>query len=73
MRIYNRLATALVTFEGLWLTHWKSNIDYAKIGLKATLFIVHPDTNDILVNADEKYVTKILVSNTIIVVTGTHT
>ena len=50
------MATALVTFEGLWFNLWKSNIEYAKNGLKATLFITHPDTNEFLVNADEKYV-----------------
>ena len=54
LQIYNRLATALVTFESLWFTHWKQSIDHAKNGLKATLFVLHPDTKDILVNADEK-------------------
>ncbi len=54
VKIYNRLATALVTFESLWFTHWKTNIDHARNGLKATLFILHPDTKQILVNADDK-------------------
>lgn len=54
VKVYNRLATALVTFESLWFAHWKHSIDHAKNGLKATLFIVDPKTGDILVNADEK-------------------
>lgn len=54
VKIYNRLATALVTFESLWFTFWKQSIDHARNGLRATLFVLHPQTGDILVNADEK-------------------
>ncbi|XP_060567478.1 dynein axonemal heavy chain 5-like [Ruditapes philippinarum] len=53
VRIYNRLATALVTFESLWFTQWKGRIDQARNGLRATLFVHHPVTNEIVVNADE--------------------
>ena len=56
VRIYNRLATVLVTFESLWFTQWRSRIDLARIGLQATLFVHHPLTNEIVVNADERYV-----------------
>ena len=54
MKIYNRLATALVTFESLWFAHWKQSIDQARSGLRATLFVLHPVTGEIMVNADEK-------------------
>ncbi|XP_053397319.1 dynein axonemal heavy chain 5-like isoform X6 [Mercenaria mercenaria] len=54
VRIYNRLATALVTFESLWFTQWKGRIDQARNGLRATLFVHHPVTNEIVVNADER-------------------
>ncbi|KAL5009692.1 hypothetical protein ScPMuIL_011997 [Solemya velum] len=54
VRIYNRLATALVTFESLWFAQWKNRIDQARNGLRATLFVHHPVTNKIVVNADER-------------------
>ena len=54
VRIYNKLATALVTFENLWLKHWQAQIEAARDGLKATLFVAHPVTKKIVVNADEK-------------------
>ncbi|XP_070568705.1 dynein axonemal heavy chain 5-like isoform X4 [Ptychodera flava] len=53
VKYYNRIATALVTFESLWFSQWKSHIDHAKTGLKATLLIHHPQTGDIVVNADD--------------------
>lgn len=55
VRIYNKLATALVTFESLWFTQWKNRIDHARNGLRATLFVHHPTTEEIVVNADERY------------------
>lgn len=54
VRIYNRLATALVTFESLWFTQWKNRIEQARAGLRATLFVHHPVTREIVVNADER-------------------
>lgn len=54
VKIYNRLATALVTFESLWFTHWKQSIEQARSGLYATLFILHPETREIMVNVDSK-------------------
>lgn len=56
VKMYNRTATTLVTFESLWFNHWKGTIEHAKSGMKATLFVLHPDTNEILVNADDKCV-----------------
>lgn len=55
VRIYNKLATALVTFESLWFTQWKNRIDHARNGLRATLFVHHPTTEEIVVNADERW------------------
>ncbi|CAH1799095.1 unnamed protein product [Owenia fusiformis] len=54
VKIYNRLATALVTFESLWFSQWKQHIEIAKRGMQATLFIQHPSSKQILVNADER-------------------
>ena len=56
VKIYNRLATALVTFESLWFTQWRNNIDLAREGLRATLFVTDPETKKIMVNADERSV-----------------
>jgi dynein heavy chain len=54
VKIYNRIATALVTFESLYFAQLKAHIENAKAGLKATLFIHHPKTRKIVVNADER-------------------
>lgn len=56
VRLYNRLATALVTFESLWFTQWKGQIEQAKSGMNATLLVRHPATGEMSVNADDKYV-----------------
>ncbi|XP_074662754.1 uncharacterized protein LOC141915202 [Tubulanus polymorphus] len=53
VRIYNKLATALVTFESLWFGQLRAHIEQAKIGLKATLLIHHPQTKEIVANTDE--------------------
>ena len=54
VRLYNRIATALVTFERLWFAQWKQNIEYARTGLRATLFVLHPVTGELMVNVDDK-------------------
>ena len=54
VRIYNKLATALVTFESLWFTQWKNRIDHARIGLRATLLVYHPTTEEIVLNAAQR-------------------
>lgn len=55
VKLYNRLATVLVTFESLWFTHWRNTrVEEALAGLRATLLVHHPQTNNIVVNADEK-------------------
>ena len=52
MKFYNRIATALVKFENLWLSLWKSRIDSACSGLKVSLLAFHSETRQLLVNAD---------------------
>jgi hypothetical protein len=54
-KFYNRIATALVKFESLWLTMWKSRIESAKVALKLPLLTHHFETKELLVNADERY------------------
>ncbi|XP_041462850.1 dynein heavy chain 8, axonemal-like [Lytechinus variegatus] len=54
VKFYNRVATALVTFESLWLQQWKGCIEQAKLGLRATLLVVHPNTGEVVVNADDR-------------------
>ena len=54
VKIYNRLATALVTFESLWFTHWKNSIEVARNGLKATLLVQNQENDDIIVNSDDR-------------------
>ena len=56
VKFYNRVATALVTFESLWLQQWKGCIEQAKLGLRATLLVVHPNTGEVVVNADDRLV-----------------
>lgn len=52
VKFYNRIATALVKFENLWLSLWKSRVDSACSGLKISLLAYHPETRQLLVNAD---------------------
>lgn len=52
VKFYNRIATALVKFENLWLSLWKSGIENACSGLKASLLAYHPETRQLVVNAD---------------------
>ena len=52
VKFYNRIATALVKFENLWLSLWKSRVDSACGGLKVSLLAYHPQTRQLLVNAD---------------------
>ncbi|XP_028415382.1 dynein heavy chain 8, axonemal-like isoform X2 [Dendronephthya gigantea] len=56
VKFYNRIATALVKFESLWLTMWKSRIESAKVALKLPLLAHHFETKELVVNADERVV-----------------
>ena len=55
VKFYNRIATALVKFENLWLSLWRSRVDNACNGLKVSLLAYHPETKQLLVNADGRY------------------
>ena len=52
VKFYNRIATALVKFENLWLSLWKSGIENACSGLKVSLLAYHPETRQLVVNAN---------------------
>lgn len=54
VKFYNRIATALVTFESLWLNQWKSQIDSAKAGLRCPILATNPETKEVVVNVDER-------------------
>lgn len=42
--LYNRLARALLEFEGLWLRAWRKGLDVCLQGLQAPLIVRHPET-----------------------------
>ena len=46
IQLYNRLAKALLEFEGLWLRAWRKGLDFALQGLNAPLIIRHPETGE---------------------------
>jgi len=61
-KLYNRLATALLKYEALWLGQWRSSIKHARAGLKATLLVQEEEGggatrgSHIRVNAHDRYV-----------------
>jgi dynein heavy chain len=59
VRLYNRVARALVEFEALWHAAWLKGIDAHKAGLAAPLLVRHPDTGQLLVNLDRDVMTLI--------------
>ncbi|CAG9462434.1 unnamed protein product [Pedinophyceae sp. YPF-701] len=52
VRMYNRVAQALIKFEMLWVKYFLAKIDRDKAGLNATLLVRHPETGRLLVNFD---------------------
>ncbi|KAK9794950.1 hypothetical protein WJX73_010224 [Symbiochloris irregularis] len=50
--LYNRLARALLEFEGLWLRAWHKGLEVCLQGLQAPLIVRHPDSGKLLVNFD---------------------
>lgn len=44
VRLYNRLARALVEFEALWYATWVRSVEGAVQGLQAPLLVKHPET-----------------------------
>jgi hypothetical protein len=63
VKFYNRIATALVKFESLWLSMWKSRIESAKVALKLPLLAHHFESKELIVNADERYIESAEVMN----------
>ena len=57
VKFYNRIATALVKFESLWLGLWKSRIDSSMGGLKTSLLVQHSETRQLIVNANGRLFT----------------
>eukprot|EP00762_Andalucia_godoyi_P004467 ANDGO_08124.mRNA.1 Dynein gamma chain len=52
VKLYNKIATALVSFETLWFDCWCQSVEAARDGLHATLLVRHPDTKALYVNFD---------------------
>ncbi|KIZ06068.1 Dynein gamma chain, flagellar outer arm [Monoraphidium neglectum] len=59
IRLYNRVAKALVEFEALWHAAWLKGIDAQKAGLASPLLVRHPDSGQLLVNLDRDVMTLI--------------
>jgi dynein heavy chain len=54
VKMYNKVARALVEFETLWHNAWSKSIEAARSGLQATLIIRHPHTGKLCVNFDRE-------------------
>lgn len=52
IKMYNKLAVALVQFERLWYEKWLDVVRTSRDGLHATLLVQHPQTGTIHVNFD---------------------
>lgn len=52
VKAYNRLARALAGHEAALLTRWRGGLEGAVEGLRATLFVLHPVTGELIVNFD---------------------
>ena len=46
VKIYNKVARALIEFETLWTQAWIRSIESAKAGLQSTLIVRHPTTGE---------------------------
>ena len=52
IKIYNKVASALIEFEALWHNHWVHKVESLKLNLNAPLLCKHPKTQELLVNLD---------------------
>ncbi|KAG8470448.1 hypothetical protein KFE25_008869 [Diacronema lutheri] len=51
-KVYNKVARTIIEFETLWHLAWTKSIESSKIGLNATLLVLHPADRRIYVNFD---------------------
>ncbi|XP_073445808.1 uncharacterized protein [Dendrobates tinctorius] len=52
VKLYNKIASALLSYEDLWYQRWKSQIDKSLNGLNLTLLVRDPVTLQLMVNTD---------------------
>ena len=49
VKMYNKVAKALIEFEALWHQAWLRSIEQCKAGLAAPLLVQHPNNGKLLV------------------------
>ncbi|KAJ1151043.1 hypothetical protein NDU88_003830 [Pleurodeles waltl] len=54
VKLYNRIASALVGYEALWYQNWTTQVDAGLRGLKVTLLVRNPLTHKLMVNTDPR-------------------
>ncbi|XP_078503742.1 dynein axonemal heavy chain 5-like [Lissotriton helveticus] len=54
VKLYNRIASALVAYEALWFQKWTTQVDAGLSGLKVTLLVRNPLTHQLMVNTDPR-------------------
>ncbi|XP_068137634.1 dynein axonemal heavy chain 5-like isoform X2 [Hyperolius riggenbachi] len=56
VKLYNRIASTLVSYEELWYQKWKSQLDRGLSGLNFTLLVRDPVTQQLMVNNDMRII-----------------
>ena len=56
IRMYNKVASALIEFETLWHEGWKQAVNASKVGLHATLLIRDEQSRKMYVNFDRELI-----------------
>jgi dynein heavy chain len=54
VKMYNKIARALVEYETLWQMAWARSVEASKAGLQAALVVRHPRTGKLFVNFDHE-------------------
>lgn len=54
VKLYNQMGKALVTYERLWLSQWVHGISSTLERLKGALFLLEPETRELVVNEDRR-------------------